>query len=148
MGAGCYYTHKCNKEKAYWVEIPKNSGGEPEEYDDFQTENLLDDLEDSILSLGYSKEDSKRSLRRFENGLFIVDLKSTYYGDGVIIEINPRFDYSNWGDGVEYSRYYHLAMANHSRAERRIAKAINKYYSLFYATSGYTAAEIKPGQLK
>ncbi len=132
MGAGCYYTHRCNKAIAYWVDIPESFKKDSETPFDCLFEDLANILED----LGYSNEN--RNL--FGNGLFIIELESTYYGEGIILQINPRHS--------EWAKEYNLAMANHEIVEKRIAKTINQYYPLRYATSGYTAATIEKGHLK
>ncbi len=122
MGAGCYYTHKCNKEKAAWVVVP-DFGNDQEAFDDW-----FFFLKDEIGNLGYEEINK----RHFQNGLFDLYLDSTYYGEGVILRLEPRAN--------EWEKEYNLAMANHSRSETKLLKTLIKLnYSLRIATSGYTS---------
>jgi len=140
MGAGCNYTHKCNGEKAYWIEVPQ-SENDPEQW---EYDQVREDIGQILESLGYTYYGRSRYAQQadYMNGLFSVFLESTYYGDGLIVRLEPRAD-----NDYYQTNLYNLAMANHARAERKIAKALNQFYPLSYATSGWTAATIQPKEL-
>lgn len=127
MGAGCYYTHKCNKERAAWIDLPTS-----EDYTEF--EYIMDDIAYILTSNGYEKNYLQSTM--FQNGLFEIFFESTYYNDGLVIRIEPLID---------EDRYYRLAMANHHRTEKKIHKLLAKAgYKFRIATSGYTSADFTP----
>jgi hypothetical protein len=135
MGSGCYYTHTCNKERAAWIDLPPsqdaNEDFEENDYPDY----VREDLENLLTGNGYEKAYSEPC--DFYNGLFDIFLESTYYGDGIVIRIEPRHD--EWS----HKGRYQLALANHHRTERKILKLISKSgYKLRIATSGYTATDL------
>lgn len=134
MGAGCYYTHNCNKERAAWIDL-NLSEDEFEAHNDFDF--IMEDLE-QILSDNEWEKKSSRSNREYHNGLYELFLESTYYGDGLVIRIEPKDD-NPW-----YNKYtFGLAIANHHRSENKILRAIAKAgYKLKIATSGYTSTEL------
>ncbi len=128
MGAGCYYTHNCNKEKAAWIDIVRSEDDDPD-FDD-ALDFIKEDLEQALTSIGWSKTNRYE----YRNGLFKLILDSTHYGDGLILRIEPLEDYGN---------LYNLAMANHHRTEKKVWKAVKKLgYTLRIATSGYTSTEV------
>lgn len=119
MGAGCMYKHS-NGELACWIEI------DPE--DEFDYSDTLSQIGWELEKLGYYKEDSNI----FKNKFFTVELKSTYYGDGILILLEAR------------ERYYSLAVANFNRCENRILKQLDKCgFVLKIATSGYTSQRVR-----
>ena len=123
MGAGCYYTHKCNRNVACWVTLEDNTE------DNYVYEDIKNIL---LLELGY-RENNRRN---YSNGLFEVILDSTYDGRGIIIYLEPIAE--------EHENNYRLALANHERSEKRILKSLIKAgYKVRFATSGYTSAEYK-----
>ena len=136
MGAGCYYTHnfKPNGESklAYWINTPEEYAG------DYQS--FVSQLRSKLIKLGYSIE-SNRGEFWAENGLYRVKFVPKYYGDGYIIDISPSFSQFCPYSG-DFNPKWNLAVANFDRAERKIAKYLNKFYKLYYATSGYTANTI------
>jgi hypothetical protein len=120
MGAGTYYTHPCNGERAAWVNI-----GQGEDDDVFIDEHefVLQDITNILADAGYGN---------MRNGLAMVDLVSTYDGDGLIIQISPRVE--------EYESSYNLFTANFDRMQQKIWRSLQKAgYSLRIATSGYTS---------
>lgn len=133
MGAGCYYTHAANKQKACWVEIESGDESDGDYEDDFDTYGwALENITDLLNANGY---------RNLKNGLFKIELKSTYYGEGIIIELVPNCK--------DYDCTYSLAMANFNRVEERILRLIhNEGFKLRIATSGHTAIKYVPTQLK
>jgi hypothetical protein len=128
MGAGCYYTHENVDAKAFWIEL--------EIYEDFDLNeelfsNTLRDLSVLLIDMNYHPHDELN----FSNGLYNLELKSKYNGDGLLFLLEPL--YEDW-------RIFNLAVANHSYHYERLAKALIKYgYSLGIATSGYTSAQLK-----
>lgn len=132
MGAGCYYTHSCNKERAAWIDIWAS-----EERDEFFVKNILDDLEENVFRPHDSKSRWYKDKDNYRNGLFECVLESTYHGDGLIVRLEPVME--------SYERNYNLAMANHHITERSILKKIHALgYKLRIGTSGYTSAEFIP----
>lgn len=130
MGAGCYYTNPETKELAYWVENPREDN-----YPDYE---FLQEIGLIAEECGWDYAD--KNCLKFENGLLNLEFQPTYYGDGLVIIITPKYQ--------ETQHLYNLGMATISPSEKKLARAINKYYSLFYATSGHTANEIKKGEFK
>lgn len=128
MGDGCYYTHE-NGEVAYWIspEIPED------EDNDFLWEDIFDDVEGAMLQMGYEKN----SKAEYENGLAKVNFESTYYGEGLIIRLKERYEDQN---------IINLFNANFTKMERKIAKKLNEFYPICYATSGYMANTIAVGE--
>ena len=143
MGAGCYYTHD-NGEVAYWIE-PDFNIEENEEFDEFQNtldwECVYEHICDIMTKLGYCQRymRNQRSKLNYENGLALIDFESTYSGEGLIIKIKEKEDSPHM---------MNLFNANFHKMEKKIAKALNKHYTLAFGTSGYTSARIKPGDLK
>lgn len=131
MGAGCYYHHNQTKTKAAWIDL--NLSEEPEEPDEAHNDFdfIMEDLEQILSDNGWEKKSSK-SDREYHNGLYELFLESTYYGDGLVIRIEPKDD-NPW-----YNKYtFGLAMANHHKSENKILRAIAKAgYKLSIATSG------------
>ena len=133
MGAGCRYTNNTTKELAYWIDLDI-------EYDEndivagqFQYDDTIEDLSGIIEELGYHSVDSRN--RIFSNGLFKLELESTYYADGLVIQLNPKMD--------EWDKEYNLAISNLERGERKILRKLLKSgYKLRIATSGYTSTEV------
>jgi hypothetical protein len=131
MGAGCYYTHNCNKERAAWVDLYPNGKDTDDDDADFEVQNTFGYIANILMDLGYNNQ---TKLNVFCNGLFEVHLEYTYYGDGLIIRLEPLID---------YDQRYNLAMANHHRAEKRILRTLCKEgFKLRIATSGYTATDL------
>lgn len=133
MGAGCYYTHE-NGEVAYWISPDMSPDNENcEDDNDLLWDDLMDDVEDTMTTLGYQKN----SRSEYQNGLAKVNFESTYYGEGLIIRLKERYEDQN---------IVNLFNANFTRMERRIAKSLNAFYPIRYATSGYTANTIPIGE--
>jgi hypothetical protein len=133
MGAGCYYTHNATKTKAAWIDLKLPTEDDYERQDAFNW--VLEDLEQILTDAGYYKDTDQK----YHNGQYELFLEPTYYGDGLIIRIEPK-DIDRW-----YGRNtYALAFANHSRTENKVLKLISKAgYDLYKATSGYTYDAIK-----
>lgn len=135
MGAGCYYTHKTTGTKAYWLDLDYIHEEENQEHAEMLWEDVCYEIQTLMEGLGYTKY----SNYEYRNGLYVVYFESTYYGDGMVIRIEPVDTYDH--------KIYNLAMANHAKAEHKIAKAFNKYYNLCTATSGYSCQKIKVNEL-
>jgi hypothetical protein len=141
MGAGCYYTHKETGTKACWIVLPvydaeNGDGLDEQEWNETEWDFITEDLDGMMDTLGYYKQDRLT----YRNGLVEVTFESTYYGDGIVVLIEPIY-VGNYYD----CKLYNLAITNHTRIENRILKAIHKCgYKLRYATSGYTSAEYTP----
>jgi hypothetical protein len=135
MGAGCLYRHD-NGEVAYWIEPDCLQDG-----DDFEWSDLCESIISIMEELGYThcSYNRKGYNLKFNNGLALVEFKSTYYGDGLIIKIKER---------SEEQKMINLFNANFNKIEKKLARAFNKYYVLAYGTSGYTAARIPVGEYK
>jgi hypothetical protein len=129
MGAGTYYTHPCNKQRAAWIDFDhdENEEYDADDYDQhrFWEEDIEEMINDILESNGY---------RGMENGLVKISLVPKYYGDGLIIQLDPAMD--------EWESSYNLFLANFDRIERRIHKLLSKHFTLRIATSGYTSAEL------
>jgi hypothetical protein len=124
VGAGCYYTHKETKTKAFWVEL---DFAEEEEDTFFLWDWYMEEIGSCLELTGYSK----RSTYNYFNGLFEVCLESTYEGDGLVVRLEPC------------EEYYNLAMANHDRSYDKIKNVIlSQGFELRIATSGYTSTKI------
>lgn len=132
MGAGCYYTHKCNRQKACWIDFnhSDNEGYEEDDYDIMRMweEDIIDNIECLLAKIGY---------RNMQNGLCKVELVPTYYGDGLIIDISPAME--------EWEPSYNLFLANFDRMEENILRCLHKAgFELRIATSGYTSGQYIP----
>lgn len=128
MGAGCYHTHSCNKERAAWIDL-NLSDDEAEATNDFDF--IIEELEQILADNGWER----LSNRKYHNGLYELFLESTYYGDGLVIRIEPKNDWD--------TKYWNLAMANHHRSENKILRAISKAgYKLRISTGGYTSTDL------
>jgi hypothetical protein len=131
MGAGCYCTNYL-KQKAAWIDFPNS------DEEEFSREGMEDDIANVIKSIGYYHNDDLN----FENGLFKLNFESTYYGDGLVIQLTPRYEEYSGYYGVKNPLYF-LAMANFNKAESKIWKTLQKAgYKLRIATSGYTSTEL------
>lgn len=121
MGAGCYYRHEYpfDNNLAAWIEL-KDS-------DQYSFEWEL--ISDIIKECGYNYNENY-----FYNQLYKIELKSTYYGDGIIVYFSNNSD-----------PYINLAIHNFGFAENKVLKALYKNgYKLIIATSGYTSREYIP----
>jgi hypothetical protein len=133
MGAGCLFRHKNTKTKAAWINIPYSN--EEDNIEGFDYKDTEHEIKNILTQIGYTID----SCDKIRNGLFEIKLEGTYYGDGIIIYIEPRYEYDEWGRS-HYDRRYHLAMANHAKAENKIWKALQKEgFELNIATGGYTS---------
>lgn len=130
MGAGCYYTHACNRQKACWVEVSQDDDGDEDNSSLYCW--ALESITGLLESNGY---------RNLENSFFTIKLESTYYGDGIVVELVPTCE--------ENPCLYALAMANFDRIEERILRLIHGAgFVLKIATSGYTSDTYTPQPLK
>jgi hypothetical protein len=130
MGHGCYFTHDCNKTKAAWIDISNNITPGDDSF-------LYDQLDSIFENIGYKVESSGSE---YKNGLFKVELKQ--YSEHLVIYIEPRYINDNYGR-ADKDKCYHLAMANHAKAENKIWKALQKAgFDLYIAASGYTSQKI------
>lgn len=146
MGAGCRYTHE-NGELAYWLIPNEEDFFDPDsgDYEDLLFENeemwyfVHDHICNIMTKLGYKQKyvNNQKSKLDYENGLAIVHFDQTYYGDGLVIKIQEKDDTPNM---------LNLFNANFQNMERKIARALNEFYVLAYATSGYTYHRIEVGQ--
>jgi hypothetical protein len=136
MGAGCLFRHKNTKTKAAWINIPYSN--EEDNIEGFDYKDTEDEIKNILTQIGYTID----SCDKIRNGLFEIKLEGTYYGDGIIIYIEPRYSQYDYYSGKLDSRYT-LAMANHHRAENKIWKALQKEcFELNIATGGYTSQKI------
>lgn len=140
MGAGCFYTHS-NGQKAAWVDIPEFLD-ELEQDDWYWTQrNYFEGIANVLESIGYdvTRDDPWRP--DITNGLIKVTLESTYYSDGVAIQLESRYED---GYSVDDERLHRLAVANFDAMESKIHRALQKAgYSLRIATSGYTSTTLE-----
>lgn len=123
MGAGCYYKHEYpfDGNLAAWIELDDLNDADSDEYS-----YILQSIADIIIGLGYEFDGEE-----FKNGLYKIELKSTYYGDGLIVYFKNRRD-----------EYINLAIRNFSSSENKVLKTLHKNgYKLRIATSGYTCKE-------
>lgn len=123
MGAGCYYKHEYpfDGNLAAWIEL--------DELDQDQYSWMFQSISYIITGLGYEFDGED-----FKNGLYKIELKSTYYGDGLIVYFKNRYD-----------EYTNLAIHNFVLSENKVLKALHKNgYKLRIATSGYTSREYIP----
>lgn len=123
MGAGCYYKHEYpfNDNLAAWIEL--------DELDSDQYSFIYQSITGIIVGLGYEFDGEE-----FKNGLYKIELKSTYYGDGLIVYFKNRRD-----------EYINLAIGNFDSSENKVLKALHKNgYKLRVATGGYSSKEYIP----
>lgn len=123
MGAGCYYKHEYpfDGNLAVWIEV--------EELDQDQYSFFWSNIAKIIKSCGYNQNNDY-----FYNKLYRIELKSTYYADGLIVCFKCQSD-----------QYINLAIKNFEFAENKVLKALAKNgYKLRFATSGYTSKEYTP----
>jgi hypothetical protein len=123
MGAGCYYKHEYpfNDNLAAWIEL--------DELDSDQYSFIYQSITGIIVGLGYEFDGEE-----FKNGLYKIELKSTYYGDGLIVYFKNRRD-----------EYINLAIRNFDSSENKVLKALHKNgYKLRVATGGYSSKEYIP----
>ena len=126
MGAGCYYKHEYpfDDNLAAWIELDNLSDVDSDQYS-----FIYQSITGIIVGLGYEFDGEE-----FKNGLYKIELKSTYYGDGLIVYFKNRRD-----------EYINLAIGNFDSSENKILKALHKNgYKLRIATSGYTSKEYIP----
>lgn len=135
MGAGCYYTHKTTGTKAYWLDLSYICDEDNLDISYVLFDDVKMEIETIMDRLGYKKY----SDLEYRNGLYAVYFESTYYGDGLVVRIEPVDEYDH--------KIQNLAIANHAKAERRIVKELNKLYDICIATSGWTAQTIKVNEL-
>ena len=118
MGAGCYYTMKeIPEQRAYWLDVGYSDEDDECNYYDDDLINLADCLAELPLF---------HSGRYGKNNQYIVTLKPTYYGDGIIIDV----ELSDYATALDRHNIYKVYL--------RIIKHINTSYPLSIATSGYT----------
>lgn len=130
MGAGCHYTHKCNKQKASWVTIIRD---EDELEDQYNWTNTISEIGDIMESLGYVKE----SQYIFVNKMTRVKLESNYNGDGIIIYIEENC--------YDWNPMYNLFLANFDKIENKILRKLSRAgFEINIATSGFTSTVYIP----
>jgi hypothetical protein len=128
MGAGCNYTLKDNRDiKAYWLEVDSN----------FWLEELRA-LKSCLLELPLCSDCDDYEL--YYGECFKIVLESTYYGDGIVIDLQENM--------TSCESHYDLMLSKQEAIYRKIIKHINKTFSLNIATSGYTSAFIEIGKIK
>lgn len=121
MGAGCYYKHDYpfDGNLAVWIEM--------DEVDQYSS--LFEEIAEIIKNCGYNRNNDY-----FYNKLYKIELKSTYYGEGLIVYFKNQSD-----------QYINLAIKNFKYAENKVLKALHKAgFKLRVATGGYTAKEYIP----
>jgi hypothetical protein len=134
MGAGCYYTHKETGTKAFWIDLDnlEYDENDSDQYEDnfwFEVENI----KTQIHSLNYEIDRFDRL--KLYNGLAEVKLESTYYGDGIVVLLEPN--------QYQDSALFNLFLANHNRMYNRIKrKLLQAGYKLRIATGGFTSMEV------
>jgi hypothetical protein len=135
MGAGCYYTLPDNRDiLAYWLDVPASD--EDEDYsDNFECE--LDYLKEVLLSLPLCHEYNGQL---YYGKQFKIDLDSTYYGDGILI--NLVIDLYDW------SEKYNFVLSNLDKVYHRIIKHVNKSLPLKRAAGSWCSAEYGIGEIK
>ena len=116
MGAGCYYTNNETNTKAFWIDLG-----------DVHSDFYLDSISENLENLNFI--DSKEGY--YYNGLYQIYVESTYYGDGLVIRMEPQTEY-----GINI---YNLAMANHSKHYAHLIKEFSKNFDLRMASSSYTS---------
>lgn len=140
MGAGCYYTLPDNREiLAYWIDLTLDQGDEnSDEFDtDFYSEIMADDLKECLLDLPLCHEYHGQL---YYGKHFKIDLASTYYGDGLLI--NLSVDLYDWSDN------YNFVASNLDRVYNRIIKHVNKSFKLCRAAGAWCRAEFAIGEIK
>jgi hypothetical protein len=136
MGAGCYYTHKETGTKAFWIDLDnlEYDENDSDQYEDnFWLE--VENIKTQIHSLNYEIDRFDRL--KLYNGLAEVKLESTYYGDGIVVLLEPN--------QYQDSALFNLFLANHNRMYNRIKrKLLQAGYKLRIATGGFTSMEVTP----
>ena len=135
MGAGCYYTLPDNRDiLAYWLDVPASD--EDEDYsDNFECE--LDYLKEVLLSLPLCHEYNGQL---YYGKQFKIDLDSTYYGDGILI--NLVIDMYDW------SEKYNFVLSNLDKVYHRIIKHVNKSLPLKRAAGAWCSANFAVVEIK
>lgn len=139
MGAGCYYTNryydKDNYEqyiKAVWLDI------DPEDDSDYEfgSYTLFSDLKVILNVSCYNDSD-----QTIETPMYKIWFESTYYGDGIIIKQELKFN-NNYNLDPYEQKLKNIANYNF---KKNYYSMINKLCKLGYkfriATSGYTSGE-------
>lgn len=128
------YTHNETRTRAFWVDFDPFTEGVEDDDDlrQFEWTDMVQQVGSVLEELGYSNW--RGDQYKYYNGLFQVELESTYHGDGLVVRLEPLAD----------SEMYHLALANHDRSYERIKKALLKAgFPLRIATSGYTSTALE-----
>ena len=132
MGAGCNYTNTGDSSvKAMWLSHDVNE-------DDYENQAQIDAFEfvfDQIAALPkvYSGAFDIQDAKLYYGEWYVIELKSTYGGNGVIIDM----DISEYcGDTQGLAEYHFEAVY------RKVCKSIG--CTLNRATSSYTSCEVKP----
>lgn len=139
MGAGCYYTLPDNRDiKAYWVDVEI----EEEDQDDetagsFYYDLLIEDLKDCLLELPLCTDYNGQLYYGKQHK---VDLDSTYYGDGILINLVI--------DLYDYDEKYNFVLSNLERVYNKIIRHVNQRFELRKASSGWTSCTIERGAIK
>ena len=134
MGAGCHYTIDADRDvKAVWIEIPQNDNDiDGDNY--FAWEELKEDIENILRYEIPSMVDGCGGQNYLDYGyLYKIHFESTYYGDSMVINFKLRsYDYD----------YVEIAENNAVKSYCKVVTALNKYFDLYQATSGYTYCKL------
>ena len=140
MGAGCYYTLPDSRDMlAYWVSLELDQTEEDrDEFDsEFYHEIMMEDLTSLLLELPLCKE-YNGVLYYGDN--FTIELPSTYYGDGILINLVMRLP--------DYDEKYNFVLSNLERVYKRIIKHVNKSLPLRRAAGAWCSASYAIGEIK
>ena len=136
MGAGCHYTLDADSSiKAYWI----NFINEELETDNFLYDDMIRTISECLAELPLCESTGHYEL---DYGTFFkIKLESTYYGDGIIINVDENINRI-------HENSFSLVLSNLDKIYNKIAKHLNKYFELSIATSGYTSTTIALNTLK
>ena len=116
MGAGNYYTSDMDQEKTFWIDLDFDTENMDEDEIQLQSEIQFDDVQYTIDTICKSKTfrtwHFDGDSMELENGLYIIKLESTYYGDGLVFNFQAN------------EHHYNLAFANYSKAFDKWKRAL------------------------
>lgn len=135
MGAGCYYTLPDSRDVlAYWLDVPQPEDGE-DFSDNFDCE--LEYIKDCLLQLPLCTEYNGQL---YYGDSFKIELDSTYYGDGILINLVI--------DKPDYNEKYYFILSMLERVYLKIIKHLNKVMPLKRAAGAWCSASYGIGEIK
>lgn len=136
MGVGCYYTLPDSRDVlAYWLDVPP--ADEESEDNSFSFDCDLDYLKEILLTLPLCHEYNGQL---YYGKQFKIDLDSTHYGDGILINLVI--------DLYDYDPKYNFVLSQLEKVYHRIIKHVNKSLPLKRAAGAWCSASYNIGEIK